>query len=161
MGNMQTFYRGALLGMAVGDAMGNTVDNKTLTEICEDYGPNGLLGYDLVNGYADVTSYTQVASFCANGLLLGMTRGQMQGKMAPLVRYVNLALREWSRSQHYSAPERTFCWLSGQPELAGGVSNHGFLNLRMGIYFMFDLGGAVGAVQIFDDVYLLCHGHPP
>ena len=117
MGNMQTFYRGALLGMAVGDAMGNTVDNKTLTEICEDYGPNGLLGYDLVNGYADVTSYTQVASFCANGLLLGMTRGQMQGKMAPLVRYVNLALREWSRSQHYSAPERTFCWLSGQPEL--------------------------------------------
>ena len=117
MAKNQGFFRGALLGMAVGDAMGNTVDGKTLTEICEDYGPNGLLGYDLVNGYADVTSYTQVAAFCANGLLLGLTRGQMQGKMAPLVRYVNLALREWSRSQHYSAPERNFCWLSNQPEL--------------------------------------------
>ncbi len=113
----QAFFRGALLGLAVGDAMGNTVDSKSLAQICEDYGPNGLLGYDLVNGYADVTSYTQVAAFCANGLLLGLTRGQMQGKMAPLVRYVNLALREWSRSQHYSAPERTFCWLSTLPEL--------------------------------------------
>ena len=117
MANKLTFYRGALLGMAVGDAMGNTVDKKTLAQICEDYGPNGLLGYDLVNGYADVTSYTQVAAFAANGLLLGMTRGQMQGKMAPLVRYVNLALREWSRSQHYCTPERNFCWLSSQPEL--------------------------------------------
>ena len=117
MGNKHTFFRGALLGMAVGDAMGNTVDGKTLPQICEDYGPNGLLGYDLVNGYADVTSYTQVAAFCANGLLLGMTRGQMQGTMAPLVRYVNLALREWSRSQHYCVPERIFCWLSNQPEL--------------------------------------------
>ena len=117
MAREQVFFRGALLGLAVGDAMGYTVDSKTLVQICEDYGPNGLLGYDLVNGYADVTSYTQVAAFCANGLLLGLTRGQMQGRMAPLVRYVNLALREWSRSQHYSAPERNHCWLSTQPEL--------------------------------------------
>ncbi len=117
MGKELTFFRGALLGMAVGDAMGYTVDSKSLTEICEDYGPNGLLGYDLVNGYADVTSYTQVAAFCANGLLLGMTRGQMQGRMAPLVRYIGLALREWSRTQHYCAPERNFCWLTTVPEL--------------------------------------------
>jgi len=117
MGKEQTFYRGALLGLAVGDAMGYTVDNKSLSQIQDDYGPNGLLGYDLVNGYADVTSYTQVAGFCANGLLLGLTRGQMQGRMAPLVRYIGLALREWSRTQHYSAPEQNFCWLTSQPEL--------------------------------------------
>ena len=39
-----------LLGMAVGDAMGYTVDSRSWQEIQEDYGPNGLLGYDLVNG---------------------------------------------------------------------------------------------------------------
>lgn len=113
----QNQTRGVLLGLAVGDAMGHTVDKKSLSEICEDYGPNGLLGYDLVNGYADVTSYTQVAAFSANGLLFGLTRGQMTGKFAPFVRYIGVALKEWSRSQHYSLPERNFCWLSTVPEM--------------------------------------------
>ena len=76
-------YRGCLLGLAVGDAMGFTVDSRSLAEIREDYGPNGLLGYDLVNGYAEISSYTQIAAFACNGLLLGITRGQMTGKMAP------------------------------------------------------------------------------
>ena len=112
-----SMIRGGLLGLAVGDAMGYTVDSRTLDEICQDYGPNGLLGYDLVNGYADVTSYTQLAAFSANALLMGLTRGQMQGRMAPLVRYIGLALKEWSRSQQYSPAERNFCWLSAFPEL--------------------------------------------
>ncbi len=117
MAGKQDIFRGCLLGLAVGDAMGYTVDSKTLGEIRADYGPNGLLGYDLVNGYADVTSYTQIAAFTANGMLLGLTRGRMQGKMAPLVRYIGLAVREWSRSQRYCQPERNYCWLSGVPEL--------------------------------------------
>ena len=50
MGKKQDIFRGCLLGLAVGDAMGYTVDSKSLEEICNDYGPNGLLGYDLVNG---------------------------------------------------------------------------------------------------------------
>ena len=85
MASRQSLYRGCLLGMAVGDAMGYTVDNKSWREIREDYGPNGLLGYDLVNGYADVTSYTQLAAFTCNGLLFGMTRGQLTEKMAPYI----------------------------------------------------------------------------
>ncbi len=117
MREKQAIFRGALLGLAVGDAMGHTVDRRTLEEIRSDYGPNGLLGYDLVNGYAEVTSYTQLAAFAANGLLLGLTRGQMQGKMAPLVRYIGLAFKEWSRSQQYSEPERNYCWLSTVAEL--------------------------------------------
>lgn len=117
MGEKQRKIRGALLGLAAGDAMGHTVDSLSLEEIRADYGPNGLLGYDLVNGYADVTSYTQVAAFSANGLLLGLTRGQLQGNAAALVRYVALALREWSRSQHYTTPDKKHCWLSQVPEL--------------------------------------------
>ncbi len=117
MQEKRSIFRGAFLGLAVGDAMGVTVDRKNLEEIREDYGPNGLLGYDLVNGYAEISSYTQIAAFTANALLLGLTRGQMQGHMAPMCRYIAMALREWSRSQQYCAPERNFCWLSTVPEL--------------------------------------------
>ena len=42
MALQQTSYRGCLLGMAVGDAMGYTVDNRSLTEIQEDYLRRGI-----------------------------------------------------------------------------------------------------------------------
>ena len=118
MARKQSAYRGALLGMAVGDAMGYSVDSRSWQEIKEDYGPNGLLGYDLVNGYADVTSYTQLAAFTCNGLLLGLTRGRMLGKMAPFVNYVRLSSQEWAASQRpWGRPERTYCWLLQQPDM--------------------------------------------
>ena len=116
----QSFYRGCLLGLAVGDAMGYTVDDRSLEQIRQDYGPEGLLGYDLVNGYADVSSYTQLAAFAGNGLLLGLTRGQMQGVMAPFVRYISLAEREWAQTQRYAGnPERSVCWVSRDRALRG------------------------------------------
>ena len=107
-------YRGALLGLAVGDAMGYTVDKKTWDEICEDYGPNGLLGYDLVNGSADITSYTQLTAFLCNGLLLGAIRGDPE----KYSRYMALGLREWAKSQQFRGNgEKTFCWLAQLPQM--------------------------------------------
>ena len=111
-------YRGCLLGMAVGDALGYAVDKRSWPEIREAYGPNGLMGYDLVNGIADVTSYTQLAAFTGNGLLLGLTRGQLLGKTAPLIRYVELACREWATSQRpWGRPAGSWCWLSRKSAL--------------------------------------------
>lgn len=106
--------RGFLLGLAVGDAMGYPVDKKSWPEICETYGPNGLLGYDLANGSADVTSYTQLAAFVCNGLLLGATRADpsLYGG------YLALCMREWAKSQQFRTnPERTRCWVAQVPEL--------------------------------------------
>ena len=117
MAKKRSVFRGCLLGLAVGDAMGYTVDSRSLYEIRRDYGPNGLLGYDLVNGYADITSYTQLAAFAANGLLMGMTRAQTQGRAIPPVRSIAVAVREWSRSQRFCQPERNLCWLSTVPEI--------------------------------------------
>jgi ADP-ribosylglycohydrolase len=98
--------------------MGYTVDNRSWQEIKEDYGPNGLLGYDLVNGYADVTSYTQLAAFTCNGLLFGLTRGQMHGKMAPFIKYVALSGKEWAASQrNCGRPGKSYCWLARKAEL--------------------------------------------
>lgn len=118
MAVQRTSYRGCLLGLAVGDAMGYTVDSRSWQEIREDYGPNGLLGYDLVNGYADVTSYTQIAAFTCNGLLFGLTRGQMLGKMAPFIQYIALSSREWAASQRaWGRPSKCYCWLLRKSEL--------------------------------------------
>lgn len=99
--------------------MGYAVDHKTLEQIQQDYGPEGLLGYDLVNGYADISSYTQIAAFVCNGLLLGITRGQMTGAMQPFVRYIALGERDWSRTQKYRREpnERIFSWVSGSEPL--------------------------------------------
>ncbi len=110
-------YRGCLLGMAIGDAMGYPVDTRDISQIRSDYGPNGILGYDLVNGYADITSHTQLAAFSGNGLLLGMTRGLVYGKMGPYVRYAHVAQREWAIGQRrYDQPSRNHCWTFLVPE---------------------------------------------
>lgn len=107
-------YTGCLLGLAAGDAMGYAVDDRSLDQIRRDYGPAGLLGYDLVNGYADVSSHTQIAAFVCNGLLLGMTHGQMTGSMEPFVRYIALGERDWAKLQRYRREpgERIYCWVS-------------------------------------------------
>jgi ADP-ribosylglycohydrolase len=69
MSKVQDKYRGCLLGLAAGDAMGLTVDNKSWEQIQESYGPNGLLGYDLQEDYAEITSHTQLAAYLCNALL--------------------------------------------------------------------------------------------
>jgi hypothetical protein len=45
----------------------------------------------------------------------------------------------------------------GEVELSGGEHNGGGLHLRQSVELFFDLGGAVGAVQILYGVYLLRH----
>lgn len=109
-----SIYSGSLLGMAVGDAMGYTVDGKSWQQIQEDYGPNGLMGYDLVNGQAEVTSYTQIAAYSANGLLMAISRGRPEH--AP--RFVAQAMKEWYKRQHFPRdPEPTPFWVARLPEL--------------------------------------------
>ena len=110
MDELKSAYRGCLLGMAVGDALGAPADKLTLEQIREDFGPGGLMGY--AGDCPRVTSHTQLCAFTANGLLLGQTRGQISGKMAPFVRYMALSQKEWAKAQRpHAAPERTYCWV--------------------------------------------------
>ena len=114
MGEKQSAYMGCLLGLAVGDAMGFPVDDKTWEDICAEYGPNGLLGYDLRNGSAEVTSHTQIAAYIANALLVALTRG----RHGSYVQYITLALREWAKRQHFPRdPDKSPFWVSQLPQL--------------------------------------------
>lgn len=111
-------YRGCLLGLAAGDALGASVDKKNYREICEDYGPEGILGYDLTAGSAEVSSYTQIAAFACNALLVGMTKGRLQDGVIPFHKYMAVGLREWSYTQNYPRlPGRMHCWVCRVPEL--------------------------------------------
>ena len=188
MADKRAFYRGCLLGMAVGDAMGYTVDSRSWPEIQEDYGPNGLLGYDLANGYAEISSYTQLAAFTANGLLLGLTRGQMLGKMAPLVRYVELSHWEWAASQRpWGRPSKNYCWLLRKREmcqrhcmdtrmldtlsrqkpctLEDPVNNYNTpasltAAVGVGMFFNKDRGGRIERDRLGAEAVALTHGSP-
>ena len=94
---------GCLLGAAAGDALGFCVEDLTLADIREKYGPGGIQGYDTVNGFATISSHTQLSMFTANGLLFGATRGATRGVMAPYVQYLEAAYRDWSKTQHYGS----------------------------------------------------------
>ena len=72
-------YTGCLLGLAVGDGLGH--------------------GPERINGYLPVSSHTQQAAYACNGLLVGLTQGQLTGAMAPPVGYIGMALKEWARHQ--------------------------------------------------------------
>lgn len=96
MGRRLSAYTGCLLGLAAGDGLGQ--------------GPERL------NGFLPASGYTQMAAYGCNGLLLGMTRGQMTGAMAPPVGYIAMALQEWADRQTVrSAAVR--CWISRSDRL--------------------------------------------
>jgi len=112
MGNKLNAYRGCLLGLAVGDAMGMPVDDMRWEQIQESYGPQGLLGYDLRGDFAEITSYTQLAAYICNALLLSVSRG----KGDKMLDFVKLGLKEWTRSQQFARdPEGSYCWVAKLP----------------------------------------------
>ena len=112
MANNLDAYRGCLLGLAVGDAMGMPVDDMRWAEIQDSYGPHGLLGYDLRSDFAEITSYTQVAAYICNALLLSVSRG----KGDKMMEFVKLGLTEWTRSQQFARdPEGSYCWVAKLP----------------------------------------------
>lgn len=116
MGDYTDQYLGCLLGLAVGDALGVTVDSKLYSQICQDYGPAGLLGYDLVNGCASVSSHTQVAAFALNGLLVSIAKGRTT--LDDYLHYITRGLGEWAHAQHLpGAPRTRCCWIYHVPQM--------------------------------------------
>ena len=108
-------FRGCLIGGAAGDALGYAVEFLDEETIFSRYGENGITGYDLVNGVAEISDDTQMTLFTANGLLLGTTRGMTRGIMGSYPSYIAFCYKDWLRTQCEKYPlneEYPYSWLT-------------------------------------------------
>ncbi|GHF48027.1 hypothetical protein GCM10018790_27160 [Kitasatospora xanthocidica] len=131
--------RGALLGGAIGDALGWPVEFQQLHQIQDRYGPEGVTALPAGPGPVEVTDDTQMTLFTAEGLIRGFVRGWTGGG-GSVPEAVHGAYRRWLLTQYQPAPDagaqpRPYDgWLLRQPFLyarrapgnacLSGVSEH-------------------------------------
>ena len=72
------------MGMAVGDAFGDIVNDMSYADILENYGPYGIMGYDPNSHGPQITAYTQVAAYTINAVLVGSA--DAPGRIAGAIR---------------------------------------------------------------------------
>lgn len=117
----QEYFRGCLLGGAIGDALGWPVEFMVLKEIRRKYGEDGIRNL-ICNrfGKAEITDDTQMTLFTAEGILRAETRGSIRGICNP-PSVVYYAYQRWLITQRYTRFEefeRIYDgWLIEIPEL--------------------------------------------
>ncbi|MBP0452439.1 MULTISPECIES: ADP-ribosylglycohydrolase family protein [unclassified Kitasatospora] len=118
----QDRVRGALLGGAVGDALGWPVEFQQLHQIRDQRGPAGVTGLPSGGRIAEVTDDTQMTLFTAEGLIRGFVRG-WSGGGGSVPEAVHGAYRRWLLTQSQGAPDQQPLprpydgWLLRQPFL--------------------------------------------
>lgn len=114
MKNSKAYFRGCLLGGAVGDAYGYPVADMTWEEIRAEYGPDGLtdLILDEDSGKALFTDDTQLTTFTVDGLLWADSRAKKRGIYAyiPCLFY---AYQKWLYTQTGSFADDDYKFLLG------------------------------------------------
>jgi ADP-ribosyl-[dinitrogen reductase] hydrolase len=114
------FYRGCLLGGAVGDALGAPVEFRSLQQIRAQYGPHGIADFAPAYGKVGaITDDTQMTLFTAEGLLRAKVRAEQRGTCS-IVDVVYHAYLRWLRTQGEALPRELDPldgWLFGVPEL--------------------------------------------
>ncbi len=102
----QKYFRGCLVGGAVGDALGWPVEFLKYNEIVKKYGAKGIEDLDLGNKkLAEITDDTQMTIFTAEGLLRAASRSSEKGdnkgeKKLPSV--IFHAYQRWLVTQGYN-----------------------------------------------------------
>lgn len=116
-------FQGCLIGGAVGDALGYTVEFSSEDRIFKTFGKSGITEYDLQNGKAIISDDTQMTMFTATALLDGITRGKLRGVMGSLSSYIGLEYEGWYLTQTKPFPvdkEKNYAkysWLMNMPEI--------------------------------------------
>ena len=92
-------FKGCLLGGAVGDALGYTIEFMRESDIFKAFGDEGITRFRLVQGKGRISDDTQMTLFTANGLLFGQTRGMMRGIGGVHRDYIRMAYLDWLDTQ--------------------------------------------------------------
>ena len=99
MRKTKEFYRGCLIGGAIGDALGWPVEFMKLDEIRNKYGINGINTLTMGRkGCAEITDDTQMTLFTAEGLLRAETKGYSMG-ISNVIECVYNAYLRWLYTQ--------------------------------------------------------------
>ena len=111
---------GSLMGGAVGDALGYTVEFDSYGSIVARYGSKGISRYEFNrNGVAEISDDTQMTLFTANGLLNGCK--ESCDDFTGWIKHITEAYLEWYLTQYANARpnaiENPKCWLSTLPEM--------------------------------------------
>lgn len=186
MKSNQEFYRGCLIGGAIGDALGWPVEFKKHDHILQQYGPKGIQDLQLSsNGKAEITDDTQMTLFTAEGILRAETRGNRRGICDPPA-VVYHAYQRWLLTQGYpriDAYEWTYDgWLLGVKELharrapgnscLSALSSEKYGTIEKPINNSKGCGGVMrvapiglfsrkdSAFEMAADIAALTHGHP-
>jgi ADP-ribosylglycohydrolase len=182
----QEFYRGCLIGGAIGDALGWPVEFKKHDQIIQQYGPIGIQDLQISStGKAEITDDTQMTLFTVEGILRAETRGNRRGICDPPA-VVYHAYQRWLLTQGYpriDVYEWTYDgWLLGVKELHArrAPGNSCLSALSSGKYGTIEkpinnskgCGGVMrvapiglfsrkdSAFEMAADIAALTHGHP-
>lgn len=112
---------GCMVGGAVGDALGYSVEFQSYYSIIRRYGNPGITRYELdPNGKALISDDTQMSLFTANGVLFGDTRGRCRGIGGSPDTYCEYTYLDWLTTQTEDfdpKPKMQCSWLLDIPEL--------------------------------------------
>ena len=113
-------YRGCIIGGAVGDALGYTVEFMSEQEIHRQFGERGISEYRTVNGRALISDDTQMTLFTATGLLNKHPPLPCSNKLTPYITEIGNNYKDWYLTQTEKYPINTNkrnSWLINVPEL--------------------------------------------
>lgn len=94
------FFRGCLIGGAIGDALGMPIEFMDIEAIKRKYGESGINKLQLWPKLATITDDTQMTLFTAEGILRAETRGNQKGICDPQ-EIVHFAYHRWLYTQGY------------------------------------------------------------
>lgn len=113
--------RGCLVGGAIGDALGYSVEFMTYPSIIRQYGSDGITSFTLEDNLTLFSDDTQMTLFTANGLLNGIVRNNFLHQQSSLIDNIGNAYIDWYKTQlrqNYRIPENERnCWISDIPQL--------------------------------------------
>lgn len=95
---LQDKCRGALVGGAVGDALGYEIEFMNLTSIRNRFGKKGTTRYVLHDGVAQFSDDTQMTLFTLEGLMNGVINTKA-GKKDEILPYIESAYLNWYKTQ--------------------------------------------------------------